>query len=241
MDAARDRALELRLKSVVIGSQACADVNCAAVGAKTWIQIVNPRQMLLAVQPPARGPNVRERDRLFVANRLLDARVPLESVGKLQMRRERIDVRGKRRRYRRGEIQLSRSRRQRSAAVERLRSKSESQKSCCSGLMIGVKEGAAAGAHHCFPSWTVANSPSQPEAGSKVIPTRVPQGCTPRSKRQGAGITNTAEQGESILPVRSMRRWIDLPPQTHREVQPGRNTPIILHKSSRFVENRRRR
>src|SRR6266550_2337237 len=156
------------------------------------------------------------------------------------MSREQMHTGVEWRGYGGSEIQLSRSHRQRGAKVGRGRTKTDCGKWFHSHLIVGVKEDAAACANYRFPARIIVSSPRQSQARSKVIPASIPQRCTAGSKCQRTGVANASEERIGILAVGSVRRWIGLPTQAEREVQPWREVPLILEENCCFIENWRR-
>src|SRR5258706_7081901 len=136
-----------------------------------------------------------------------------------------------------GEIQLSRRHGQRGAEVVHGRAETECGKCFHSHLIVRIKVDPTTCTNDRFPSRFVASNPCNSQTRCKIVPGSVPQWCAPGSKCQRTGVANAAEQRKGIITVHSMRRRIDLPAQTNREIQPWGKAPFILNENGHFIED----
>ena len=118
--------------------------------------------------PTSLRSDVRQRNGLIRAERLLHADVPLDRVWQLQIMWKHISVRGIRRRHGRREIDLRRRQRQGNAGVGGRRAETDSLKPRCGHLIVRVVVDTSTCAEDSLPAWVVSDRPGDAEARSKI-------------------------------------------------------------------------
>ena len=199
---------------------------------KKKVAAIVEKQIALQQPRSVRGC-IRESEGLRLPQRLLDARVPLNRIGQLQMGRDpksTLAVCQARGAGYRGDWNRARSRRAGKRSRRTIRcQKSWSAEAIGSKLLTGVKENATAATKHRLPSRIVPEDVSGPQPRREVVPSGLPQWRA--LWRQVPVAQACRHKSQRPLPLRYTRRRIHLPPKPHRERQPARNLPFVLHKS----------
>src|SRR5260370_14128451 len=91
----------------------------------------------------------------------------------------------------------------------------------------------------CFRSRLIVCGPRQPQPGSKVIPSCLPQRGSLRREREGRGVIDVSQQRVGISTVLLCRRWVELPAEANGKVEPRMHATFLLREQCRLMEERR--